>query len=77
MRIWLARHSISVAVPDTYTFAINNRFSTIDVLLTHRPQLVDQVTTFTPLSTSDHLPVLHRNYARPDIATTKHQHYNY
>ena len=49
---WLAQQQISVFVPDTYTFAINNRYSTIDVLLTYRLELFDEVTTFPPLSTS-------------------------
>lgn len=74
---WLAQQNISVITPDTFTFAINNRFSTIDVLLTHRPELFDAVTTFPPLSTSDHLPVLYHINTMPDIKKQKHQHYNY
>lgn len=74
---WLARQHVSVVVPDTHTFAINNRFSTIDVLLTQRPEQFDEIVTFPPLSTSDHLPVLYRLNTKFTVQQTKHKHYNY
>jgi hypothetical protein len=70
---WLARH-VSVVVPDTHTFAINNRFSMIDLLLTQRPEQFDKIVTFPPLSTSDHLPVLYLPLnTKFTIQETKHK----
>jgi hypothetical protein len=73
----LARQYVSVVVPDTHTFAINNSFSTIDVLLTQRPEHFDEIVTFPPLSTSDHLPVLYCLNTKFTIQETKHKHFNY
>jgi endonuclease/exonuclease/phosphatase family metal-dependent hydrolase len=74
---WLARQHVSVVVPDTHTFTINNSFSTIDVLLTLRPEQFDETVTFPPLSASDHLPVLYRLNTKFIIYETKDKHYNY
>jgi hypothetical protein len=74
---WLPRQHVSMIVPDTHTFAINNRFSTIDVLLTQRPEQFDEIVTFSSLSTSDHLPVLYRLNTKFKVQETKHKHYNY
>jgi hypothetical protein len=45
--------------------------------LTQRPEQFDEIATFPPLSTSDHLPVLYRLNTKFTIQETKHKHYNY
>jgi Reverse transcriptase (RNA-dependent DNA polymerase)/Endonuclease-reverse transcriptase len=74
---WLSQQSISIVIPPTHTFAINNRYSTIDVLLTHRPELFTDTITLDSLSTSDHLPVLYTFTSRLHPTDNKHLHYNY